>query len=518
MITRSIVLFCPDWSLISAYRDESLTGLKPGIPLGLVSKGVIKECSNSASKAGIHRGMRSRDAQTRCPDLILVNFDGYRDRKYFDTVLSNFAKYVSELSVLSPGLVAFKARGLSRFYGSEENASRLLLGAMKEKEPLAEGCVGIADDLFTAVTAAKNITKKDQIKNVKSGEEKHFLAEMPLEVLGDPETVALLQRLGLQRLEDFVLLGESAVRGRLGAPGEYLLRLAEGKSNTPLSFQGISEEKSECIHLPESCVLVEQVAFNIKARTESYEKRLRRAGLVITKILIWIGFDDRTEQKKIWSHPQFFTSPDLVDRVRWQLEQHVREIDAAESQSSPAVTWISFEALDPEDVLSHEPGLWESKSDSRVHHMFSRIQRFVGAEGVLTGSTVKGRSAKDTQQMTPWGNRKTLNFPGPLPGALPSPLPGTVFTHPQKVSLLGKDGNQVKISLRSELSSQPALIIHGSHSLKIKSWAGPWSIWEKWWRPNESRFMHRLQVVDTQGMGWLISSDGSAWSLDARYD
>lgn len=488
------------------------------MPLGLLKNGVIKECSKLAGEAGVHRGMRSRDAQTSCPNLVLVNFDGNRDKKYFDTILSSLVEYVPEFSVLSPGLVAFKARGLSRFYGSEENASHVLLGALKEKEPLVEGRIGIADDLFTAVTAAKNTPKNAPIINVKSGEEKKFLSKMPLEVLGDPETVSLLQRLGLQTLEDFTLLGEDAVRERLGAPGEYLLRLAEGKSNTSPLFQEISEDKKELINLPESCVLVEQIAFNIKAKTESYEKRLRREGLLITKIRICIGFDNETEQEKVWNHPQFFTATDLVDRVRWQLEQHVGEINTAEPENSPAITWVKFEALDPENMLSHEPGLWESKSDPRVHHMFSRIQRFVGQKGVLTGTTLKGRLAKETQMMTPWGDKKDQQLPGPLPGALPSPLPGTIFSHPQKVSLIGKNGNRIEISPRSELSSAPALIIHGPHSLKIDSWAGPWPIWEKWWRSDESRFAYRLQIVDSEGMGWLICSDGSAWSLEARYD
>jgi hypothetical protein len=30
--------------------------------------------------------------------------------------------------------------------------------------------------------------------------------------------------------------------------------------------------------------------------------------------------------------------------------------------------------------------------------------------------------------------------------------------------------------------------------------------------------VHRLQVVDEQGMGWLMSLCDQAWSLEARYD
>jgi protein ImuB len=54
--------------------------------------------------------------------------------------------------------------------------------------------------------------------------------------------------------------------------------------------------------------------------------------------------------------------------------------------------------------------------------------------------------------------------------------------------------------------------------MRVTSWAGPWPVWEKWWDPTRSRFVHRLQVVDEQGMGWLMSLCDQAWSLEARYD
>jgi protein ImuB len=231
-----------------------------------------------------------------------------------------------------------------------------------------------------------------------------------------------------------------------------------------------------------------------------------------------VGFDDGVEHEKTWSHPRFFQATDLLDRVRWQLEQAFRDVPHVESDVPPAVTWVEYEALDPEDIASHEPGLWGSGPDSRVHHVLSRVQGLVGAQGVLTGTPRKGRLPGDTHVLTAWGDHENQEASGPLPGSLPSPLPATIFSTPREISLLGQDGDAVAVSSRAELSSPPQWLISGSRRMRVTSWAGPWPVWEKWWDPTRSRFVHRLQVVDEQGMGWLMSLCDQAWSLEARYD
>lgn len=517
-MTRSIVLWCPRWSVVAAYRDESCAEASPGVPLALMHGGVVRECSRDATDAGVRPGMKRREAHTLLPALVMIPQDERRDRVAFDRVLIELAEYVPQHAVLGPGLVAFGARGLERFYGSEEAASRMLMDALVRSEPLAEGRIGIADDVFTAVTAAQSTTSRYPLRRVEPGEQQLFLSEMPLEVLGDPETVSLMQRLGLQTLGDFVGLGLDAIRERLGVPGERLFHVASGQSDTPLLVRDAPVDTRERMDLPESCTLVEQVAFGLKLRTEEYETRLRQAGVVVTRLRVTVGYDDGREDLKVWNHPRFFQSADILDRVRWQLEQAFRETPDVEDEVPPVVTWVEYEALDPEDVASHEPGLWGAGPDSRVHHVLSRVQGLVGAQGVVTGSPRRGRLPGDTQVLTPWGDYEAQEPSGPLPGSLPSPLPATIFSTPREVSVLGQDGDTVAVSSRAELSSPPAWLVSGSRRVKVMSWAGPWPVWEKWWDPARSRFVHRLQVVDEQGMGWLVSLCNQAWSLEARYD
>jgi protein ImuB len=517
-MARSIVLWCPRWPVVAAYRDDSCAEASPEKPLALIQRGVVVECSANAADAGVRPGMKRREAHTLLPELVVIAQNEHRDRAAFDRVLIKLAEYVPQHAVLEPGMVAFGARGLERFYGSEEAASRMLLDALVRTEPLAHGRIGIADDVFTAVTAAQSTSASYPLRRVEPGEQELFLSEMPLDVLGEPDTVSLLQRLGLQTLGDFVELGHVAIRERFGVPGERLFHLATGNSGTPLLVRDTPEDTCERIELPDSCTLVEQVAFGVKARTQQYENRLRAAGVVITRLRIRVGYDDGVEHEKTWNHPRFFQVVDLLDRVRWQLEQAFRDTQGVEREVSPAVLWVEYEALDPEDIASHEPGLWGAGPDSKVHHVLSRVQGLVGASGVLTGSSRKRRLPADTQVMTAWGDQKSQETSGPFPGSLPSPLPATIFSIPRDVSLVGRDGNVVAVSSRAELSSPPEWLISGSRQIRVTSWTGPWPVWEKWWDPSRSRFVHRLQVVDEQGMGWLVSLCEDSWSLEARYD
>ena len=168
-MTRSIVLWCPRWSVVAAYRDESCAEASPGEPLALIRGGVVTECSADAADAGVRPGMKRREAHTLLPGLVLIAQDEHRDRVAFDRVLSELGEYVPQHAVLEPGLVALGARGVERFYGSEEAAGRMLVDALLRSEPLAQGRIGIADDLFTAVTAAHSTSVRYPLRKVEPG-------------------------------------------------------------------------------------------------------------------------------------------------------------------------------------------------------------------------------------------------------------------------------------------------------------------------------------------------------------
>jgi len=517
---RTLVLWCPGWSLVSAYGDDSLPEVVPGIPVAILHKGLVSECSPEASASGVRVGMRRRDAHLMCPGLVLSTRNDERDRDAFDRVLIDLAQCVSEHSLLSPGLVAFHARGLARFYGSEDAGARMVMDALTVSQPLATARVGIADDLFTGVIAAHHTSEGYPLRSVGAGESAAFLSDISVSALDDEATVSLLLRLGVTTLGGFVALGSEAIRDRLGVTGERLYRLASGGGDRYLTLSGAPLNVSRKVELPEALVSVDQVSFALRVPTEDYATTLSDAGVVCTQVQITLGFDNDTTHQRLWRHPRYFQASDLVDRVRWQLEQCFRNRQDEESAFPLAVAWVGFDAVSPEDSSAHEPGLWGQGPDSRVHHVLSRIQGMVGAGGVLTARPRVARVAAEAHVLTPWGDSPQIeDAPGPLPGALPSPLPGTVFATPPEVTLISESGDYIVVSEQSQLSALPYWMVSGDRRVKLRSWAGPWPVWERWWDPTRSRFLHRVQLVDDNGMGWLVSAhDRHHWYLEARYD
>jgi protein ImuB len=517
-MVRTVVLWIPGWPVLAAQCDENLPEAVFGAPLALIHKGVVAECSPEARALGLRVGMKRRDAQMRCPGLIVVPDLPERNRRIFDSVLITLQNTVPQHTLLEPGMLAYRARGVSRFYGGEEAAAQAVISALHSHRHSFPSRVGISDDVFSAVMAARSMKPEHPIRIVPPGGAAAFLAGLPVDVLDDGPAVSLLKRLGVNTLGDCVALGEEALRERFGTTGEMMYRLASGRDGTWLSPEDSPVDTSDLIELPEPLHLVDQLAFSIRHATEEYHQRLLGAGVVCTRVRITIGFDTAAPNTRTWLHPRFFSPRELVDRVRWQLE-HVARESSSGGEYAPGVVSVRFEALDPEGINAHEAGLWGQGPDTRVHHVISRVQSMVGANGVLSAHSTPSRFAGGTAVAGTWGEKAPDVGPtGPLPGALPEPFPGTVFAIPPEVLLQDCRGRDLVLE-NGDLSGVPAYIVFRDRHLDLVSWAGPWPVSERWWDPQRARYAHRLQVLDDRGMGWLLSaSQENQWRIEARYD
>jgi len=516
---RTLVMWCPAWSVVAAVWDEELPDVLLGKPVAIVHKGCVQESSPEALRAGVRVGMRRRDAHAICPEVTLTAHKPERDRAFFDRVIIRVSEHIPQHTLLEPGLLAFQARGVERFYGSEATAADLLIEALAQGEHAIHVRIGAADDLFSAVMAARHTTVVKPVRIIPPGGSPAFLAGLPVTVLDDERTVSLLLRLGVDTLGGFVALGKDAVRERFGSIGERLFQLAEGGTPSALAL-ATAPVNPECfLELPEAYELVDQVAFAIRAATDEYDTRLSQAGVVATRVRITLSFESGVQHTRLWLHPRFFTSAELVDRVRWQLEQCFRDSASTHPEAPHGVVAVRYETLAPEDKTAHEPGLWGQGPDARVHQVLSRVQGMVGASGVQSAQTHRARFATDTEVLTSWGDKTVaVQAPGPLPGSLPRPLPATVFSTPRDILLIDAQGQPV-ILAESELSAPPAWMRWGEHRLKLTSWAGPWPVYEKWWDTRQARSGHRLQVLDENGVGWLMTATPhQQWRLEARYD
>lgn len=506
---RVITLWCPDWPVTAAITAE---GLSADAAIALIAKGLVFASSAAARLEGVRRGLRVREAQARYPELIVADYDPALDNRAFEPLIAAIEQLTPGVQLLRPGVCAVRVRGAAAYYGGERAAALTLLGCLGDLGATSARA-GIADGIFTAEQAARGTAASVSI--VPAGGSADFLAPIDVSLLDDARLVLLLRRLGIRTLGDFAALPPDDVRTRFGQAGATLHALACGRDSWRFAPRTPPTDFDVFVDFEPALDRVEQVAFGVRQAAERFSDDLTAAKLVCTSIRIELDSDSGEASERVWLHPRSFTPADIVDRVRWQV-QGSGVIDAGLSSGITRVR-ICPDAVDA--IGHHETGLWGSAPDERVHHGLSRVQSMLGHGAVLVPSVGGGRTLRDRQQVTAWGDRPRAGrqTSQPWPGRLPQPLPGTVFAARHPVHVGGADGQQVAIDDRGAPSAAPTSLTSGSTTIALTAWAGPWPLDERWWSQEATRCW-RFQVVDETGCAWLLVLDHGGWWAEARYD
>ena len=505
---RVIVLWCPDWPVTAAIQAEKLPA---DARVALIEKGVVFAASASARSEGVQRGLRQREAQARCPDLIVMDYDAALDNRAFEPLIAAIEEVTPGVQLLRPGVCAVRVRGAAQYYGGERAAALTLIGRLAELG--AEGArAGIADGIFTAEQASR---RTDRVGIVPVGDSADFLSGLDIGLVEDAALVTLLRRLGIRTLGEFAALPADDVRIRFGEHGARLHALAAGRDSWPLTPRTPPTDFDVMVHFEPALDRVDQVAFGVRAAAERFIDDLTAAKFVCTAIRVELDSDSGETAERVWLHPRSFTPADVVDRVRWQL-QGSAVIDAGLSSGVTYVR-ISPEAVDA--IGNHETGLWGSGPDERIHHGLSRVQSMLGHGAVLMPAVSGGRTLLDRQQLVAWGDRAVgaRSVSPPWPGRLPQPLPGTVFPTRHPVHVTAAGGEPVSVNDRGVASGAPLSLTSGSTTLTLTAWAGPWPLDERWWS-EDAKSSWRFQAVDDTGCAWLLVLDAGGWWAEARYD
>jgi len=514
--SRLLVLWAPDWPVAAHAKAERIPSSQPIV---LLERGTVFACSPAARAEGVRRGMRQREAQGRCPGLRMLRYDPALDARAFEPVLSALEESLPGLHPVRPGTVAVRARGPARYYGGEQAAALTVLGIVAELG-VERARVGIADGLFAAERAARwsssprsgRIETTDPVTIVPPGAQGAFLADLPITLLEDPELTSLLPRLGIRTLGEFAALGVSDVVARFGPMGARLHALAAGRDPRPATPRIPPRDVDVQVDFEPALDRVDQVAFGVRAAADDFIAALLAQRLVCTALRVEFFDENGGEHERVWLHPRSFTAAEVVDRVRWQL-------DGAKLGSAVARVRMSPDSVDA--VGAHERGLWGTGPDEGVHSGLSRVQGMVGHQGVMTATASGGRTPAERQTLVPWGDRPLVarDPAKPWPGSLPPPAPATVYELPRQIAVHDARGRVVGVDDRGELSAPPAVMVSQTGSRReLTAWAGPWPLDERWWDAAAARTASRFQVVDGEGMAWLLVLDGRGWWAEGRYD
>ncbi|MCW2758870.1 MAG: putative DNA-directed polymerase, partial [Nocardioidaceae bacterium] len=480
-------------------------------------------CNGPARAEGVRRGQRRRDAQARCPDLLLLDANPDRDARAFETVLGAVEALRPGVASLRPGLLAVRAPG--RYFGNEENAAAVVAECLVG-EGVWDCRFGVADDLFTAEQAARAADVQGW-RIVAPGESASFLRTLPVEVLegdGQPgrEAASLLRRLGLTTLGDLAGLPADAVHQRFGRYGAQVWKRARGEDPSHFAPRTPPADLTAEIAFEPPLDSVEAVCFSVRTTAERFVADLAARQLVATGVRVEAEADGVVASARTWLHPRHFSSRDLIDRVHWQLQSaggSLRSRHDAGQVRAP-VERVRFVPETVEPSADHAEGLWGGGSDDLVERGVARVQAMVGFDAVRRPVLQGGRGPAARQASVTWGERGVELQPvdRPWPGRVPGPAPVRVFATPVTAQVLDGHERAVSVTERGVVSSPPCRfrIDPGERWEPVAAWAGPWPVDESWW--SGGALVSRFQLVGADGRAWLLVCGGEGWHVEAAYD
>jgi protein ImuB len=520
---RVLALWCPDWPVTAAAGTEAVAMHRPA---AVVSGHRVLACSAVARARGVRRGLRRREAQARCPELVVLMADPDRDARVFERVALAVEELAPGVEVVRPGLLALHAQGPIGFFGGTRQAAERLIDRVAARAG-AECQIGVADGLFAATLAARRGVV------VAPGRSAEFLAPLPVAELDrEPgvdraDLIDLLERLGVRSLGVFAGIPAADIASRFGSDAVLAHRLAQGLDPRPPARRHSPAELAVTADLDPPATRVDQAAFAARALADRLHGRLAEHGLACTRLGIQARTPGAVELARVWRCAEPLTPAGTVDRVRWQLEAWIagRLIGRGDGSSDEAVGagdgepgGIGWLRLSGEEVVTAgelQLGLWGEigAADERAGRALVRVQALLGADGVLTAVLQGGRGPTERIRLVPWGDdrgeRAVASTPGstggevaargparqsagragpdaepvpPWPGRLPSPSPSTVPEDPVPVELLDAAGRPVRLGERHQLTSAPSMIrVVRGEEVAVRGWAGPWSVDQRWW-------------------------------------
>ncbi|MCV7227310.1 DNA polymerase Y family protein [Mycolicibacterium komossense] len=525
-----------DWPAVAA---AAAVGLPATAPVAVTLANRVIACSSAARSAGVRRGLRRRESQARCPDLHVVAADPSRDARFFERVTVTVDDLVPRAEVLRPGLLVLSVRGAARYFGSEHAAAEKLVDAVAAAQ--AECQVGIADQLPTAVFAAR------AGRVIEPGEDAVFLSALSIRQLatepslsapGRDDLVDLLWRMGIRTIGQFAALTRADVVSRFGADALVAHRLARAEPMRGPSGREPLPELDAVMDCDPPIDRIDAAAFAGRSLAGQLHRTLEAGGVGCTRLAIHAVTANGEQLSRVWRCAEPLTEDATADRVRWQLDGWLNRRHAGDRPTAP----ITSLRLQPVEVVSAgalQLPLWGGAGDDdrlRARRALIRVQGLLGPEAVQIPVLSGGRGPAERITWVPLGDELTprADPSQPWPGRLPEPSPTVLLDDP--VELLDVQGNPVRVTGRGLFSAEPAQLDtpadpgsparrNGGPSRsgvdlvfagRLRWWAGPWSVDERWWDPKAEQAGRTARVQVLLESGSAASESGPALLLCYR--
>ncbi len=281
-------------------------------PMAGRGRGVVSTASYEARQYGIHSAMPISRAYRLCPQAIYVRgrYSRYRElsRKIMD-ILKTFTPIIQQISIDEAFL---DLTGRVKDHAEAEHAGRRIKQKIREETGLTAS-LGIATNKFVAKIAS-DLEKPDGLTVCPPGEEKQFLADLPIRKLWGvgEKTAKKLMRMGFRTIGDIAKTDQLDLVRQLGSWGLQLWKLANGIDNRPVSGTSVRKSISEETTFLEDVDDPQIIEETLKKIAEGLAHSMRQKGIKGRTVTLKIRLEDFETHTRSQTLPEFINEAETI--------------------------------------------------------------------------------------------------------------------------------------------------------------------------------------------------------------
>lgn len=265
-----------------AVEVERLRRKDAGSRLILIGEATVFDCSLGAETSNVKRGMRMSGAIGLCTQALVIPPDIPHYERTFDALLDVLEDVSPVVEPASIGTAFLSLSGLRN--DTQALAQEIISGLHRQTGFMAS--VGVAESKFAA-RVASSITVPGAAKTVPPGEERPFLAPLPVDLL--PASEAMLWRLhllGLETMGDVTRMSLSAFQAQFGPEGKRCWDLARGYDDEPLLPRLKEETIVRRLQMPAPAVALDAILIGAERLLRSAYADGGRGGRWVRKVVL----------------------------------------------------------------------------------------------------------------------------------------------------------------------------------------------------------------------------------------
>ena len=429
--------------------------------------------------------MRKRQTQSLCPEVRIFDADSARDGRAFEPVVAAVTAVVPLTEVLRPGLLVVTADRAARYFGGEDVLAEQIVDAAASVGVTAR--VGVADQLFTAVLAARSghaVPPATDAAYLATRPITDLTVEGSLSVPERADLVDLLWRLGIRTLGAFAELPAADVASRFSADAIVAHRLASAEPGRRPSRAPIPEELDVEHRCDPPVDRIDAAAFLGRRLADELHLRLSAASLACTRLTVHAVTERGQRHSRTWRCAEPLTPEATADRIRWQLEGWLTGRGGSGRAAGPDSPVVLLR-LEPVEVV--DPGALQyaltgaglpnqvgGGLSDRARRALVRVQGLLGGESVRVPVRSGGRGPAEQVALVTLGDEAVppRDPDAPWPDRLARPTPA-LLAHTD-AEVLDADGVPVDVTPRGAFTTEPTDVRIGRSLHRLRWWAGPW--------------------------------------------